>query len=137
MERDPIGNDARRAARERVLGERPVCVRCGIAEFDVLLPVKRRLLQEHHLGGRAHDAQLTWPLCANCHLWITERLAEAGVSMREQPDELARTVHWFRGISVALRMLAEACTRRADALTEAQHQQASPPPSRDDPKEAA
>jgi len=111
---DPIGNDRRRARKERVLGDDPHCVRCGIADFDALLPLNRRLLEDHHVLGRASDPRSTIPLCRNCHAWMTERLADAGVSMEEQPTRVATLAQQLRALSATMYMLGDVAWKAAE-----------------------
>ena len=92
---NPIRTARRKANREERLGKDAFCLLCGYACLESLTPVSRdwletrgiptdriaRLLEEHHVVGEAHDADLTITLCLNCHREITEGLAREGVSM--------------------------------------------------------
>src|SRR5258706_587809 len=98
--RDPIASEARRAKRERLLGDSPACVRCGLAEIDSLIAVKRGVLEAHHVVGRANDEDLTVALCRNCHAVVTERYRDAGVSLNRPPTVL----HQLAAILRALRL---------------------------------
>lgn len=116
LERDPIGNDARRAKRERTLGPDSMCLLCGYARPDGLRSVPRRLLEAHHVLGRANDAALTVLLCRNCHAEITEENQTHGVSMRPPVSTPARVVASLRALAILFRALSHSCARLADAL---------------------
>ena len=116
MEQDPIQNDARRARRVAQLGERPACTLCGCPEFDALLPVKRRLLERHHLAGRNHDPHLTVALCRNCHARLTEQLRRSGADMEKQSTLLERIVAVLRAVGTALKAVGEALIQWAEKL---------------------
>ena len=120
MDRDPIKTAARaRRRHERHGGDPSVCLLCGYSDLVALVRVSpdwlmahgvpRSLLEEHHLAGRKHDPELTVPLCRNCHAEATEGLLRAGVSMRPEPNPIAR---------VALQLDAQAIFHEALAASE-------------------
>ena len=79
----------------------------------LLRPVARRFLEEHHVVGRANDADLVLALCFNCHALVTENLLQAGVTMKREPDLRKFTKNVFRALAVHFRMLSEAFWRFA------------------------
>jgi hypothetical protein len=82
--------------RERLNRGYWCCFRCTAMLLEGFIPVsldwleKRGipsgLLEAHHVVGKAHDAELTVPLCRNCHALATEDLLRAGVSMKPTAD---------------------------------------------------
>ncbi len=118
MEQDPIQNDARRARRQRRIGAPTVCMLCGLRELAALTVLPRRLIEQHHVVGRAHDPQLMVPVCRNCHAILTERYRHAGVSMRPPASALDRLVAALGALGVFFRELAAACVRWAAELSE-------------------
>lgn len=110
----PLRTSRRRAKRLEALGEtEPICVICARTDPMLLRPMKKRLLEEHHVVGRSNDPDLTVAICFNCHADVTERLRQAGVSMDKQTDRLNFASHVFRAFSVHLRVLSEACWKYA------------------------
>src|SRR5262245_49744934 len=79
MTPDPVRSDARRARHLRKLGPDAACALCGVMTPEVLIVAKRTVLEAHHACGRAHDPDLTIPLCRNCHAVQTEGQRMAGV----------------------------------------------------------
>jgi hypothetical protein len=86
MERDPIGNDARRSRARRRLGPDPVCTLCGQHDTATLVSAPRSLIEEHHVFGRALHPTLTVPLCRNCHAKCSASQMAQGIELREVPD---------------------------------------------------
>ena len=133
-EHDPIGNDARRARRERALGADAVCVVCD--EVDplklLLAPVSPQTLRGadlarlprcrksafelDHLIGRALDRQLTLRLCVACHLEITELRRVAGAKMGPPPTVLDGLGSALRSVGVVLPMLGRSCAHWGDGV---------------------
>ena len=109
-------DDARRARREEQLGQHPACALCGCLEFDALIPVKRKLLEQHHLAGRNHAPDLTVALCRNCHARLTEQLRQGGADMKRQTTLLERVVAILRAIGTALKAVGEALIQWAEKL---------------------
>ena len=116
LERDPIGNDARRAKRERTLGPDSVCLLCGYSRPEGLRFVPRRLLEAHHVLGRANDAAFTVLLCRNCHAEITDENYGHRVSMAPPVSAPARVVASLRALAVFLPALSHCCARLAAEL---------------------
>ena len=113
----PIRTARRRVRRLVRLGsDHPVCLRCGIAEVAVLVPVSKKFLEDHHVVGNSHDPILTVPFCRNCHYLATENLLRADVSMLPERNPVRRVEITLRGLAVHHEMLAEACRRWADSL---------------------
>jgi len=105
MTPDPIRTDARNAARDRRHGSDAACGLCGYRNPDALVRVNRTLLEAHHVFGRANDAELTVPLCRNCHAETTEAQLAAGVRFSQPPTllhQLASALASLAGLLVAL-----------------------------------
>jgi len=85
---------------ERVGGDR--CVICGESEFSVLMKSDPKLLEQHHIGGRNHDTDLTGPLCRNCHAKAHEALRVGGVDLEQQEDRWERLKQWLLAIGCFL-----------------------------------
>lgn len=115
-EQDPIGNDARRAKRDRRLGPHKICVLCGYASLEGLRSVPGHLLEAHHVVGRANDAGLTVLLCRNCHAEITEENQAHGVSMAPPVSTPARVVASLTALAIFLPALGRFCARLAEEL---------------------
>ena len=113
---DPVANVARRAKRERLLGEDPACVFCGMANIDALLPMARSILEAHHVVGRANDGELTVPVCRNCHAELTEGYRDAGVPLNRPPTLLHRIARILLAIGAMLAALGRKCTEWGTAL---------------------
>jgi hypothetical protein len=122
---NPLRAARRRAQRLAKLlakpGDRPICLLCGCDELMVLRPIKRefirkhrRLFEEHHVFGRKLDAITVLALCFNCHALITEKLAQAGLTMQREPDlcKFYRSV--LRNMAVHHRSLSDAFWRFAN-----------------------
>jgi hypothetical protein len=96
----PIRTARRTAFREARLGKDALCLLCGYGCLESLTKISRkwleskgvpqdcidRLLEGHHVVGKAHDPNLLITLCLNCHREITEGLAREGVSMRPEKN---------------------------------------------------
>ena len=94
----PIRTARREALRKDRLGSNDFCLFCGYACLESLTQVTRRwleangisserlerLLEQHHVSGKAHDPDLVVTLCLNCHREITEGLSREDVSMHPQ-----------------------------------------------------
>jgi hypothetical protein len=106
------------------LGDHPVCLFCGCSEPMLLRPITKkfvkkykRLFEEHHIFGRKTDSISTLALCFNCHALITEKLLQAGVSMKREPNPVKFAQIVFRALAVHFRMLSDACWRFANLLS--------------------
>ncbi len=115
MEQDPIGNDARNARRERRLGADARCFLCGFAKPAAIFTAHRKVLEKHHVVGRANDPELTVILCLNCHAVMTEEYRAHGVSMRPG-DILERVIAILRACSAFLPAVGDTCFRLATEL---------------------
>ncbi len=116
-ERDPIANDARKAAR-RYRFPGAACVLCGESDPDVLVAGRRVLIELHHVAGAANDAAAVVPLCRNCHAVATERQRDAGVDLTRREDRhlLERLEAALRSLGTFLALLAERCLAWADGV---------------------
>jgi hypothetical protein len=116
----PLVTERRKVRRIGKLGSgNAICLFCGCAEPMLLRPVTRRFLEEHHVVGWEHDNELTLALCFNCHALVTERLLQAGVSMKRESDPLEFACLLCSALAVHFQMLSEAFWRFA-ALFRAQ-----------------
>jgi len=111
---DPARTAARRATRERRLGTDPACALCGTRDIDTLT---RSRIEEHHLMGRALDAELTVPLCLNCHAIVSTRQSDADVLAKPTPDNLLeRLVRMLRSTAAFFETFTDWLARFADQL---------------------
>lgn len=113
---DPIARETRRAKRERLHGDNPACVICGLGTLDSLLAVHRSVLEAHHIVGRANDDELTVSLCRNCHAELTEGYRDAGVPLNRPATVLHKLVAVFRALAAMFAALAQKCAAWAEAL---------------------
>lgn len=107
----PIAVTARQTNRERRFGPDAACVRCGIAALETLVPVKRSILDAHHVCARENDASLTAPVCRNCHAVLTEAQQAAGVTFTTPPTLLHQIAE---ALTSLFTMLHELCERGMD-----------------------
>jgi hypothetical protein len=119
MEHNPIQNDARRARRLRHLGHNNVCIFCGEFDPDALLRVRRSVLEEDHVVGRANDRDLTIVICRNCHAKKHARMRAAGVQLEQTPHRtvIDLLIAILGSLGVFFGVLAEALCEWADRLT--------------------
>jgi hypothetical protein len=82
------------------------------------------VLEVHHLGGHANDADLTVVLCLNCHRRISARMAFAGIDLSRDATRSApeRLVSLLRGLAVFFEQLAQALVLWAHDLAEPMRQ---------------
>lgn len=113
---DPIANEVRRAIRETQFSEHAGCVLCGYQNVDALRFVVRSVIELHHAVGRANDAELVVPLCANCHAVVTAGYRDAGVPLNNPSTILHIFVAAFRGLGAFLEMLGQKMAAWADWL---------------------
>ena len=113
---DPIAKETRLAKRERLLGDDPACVLCGLGTIASLTAVSREVLEAHHVVGRANDEDLTVPLCRNCHAEVTEGYRDAGVALNRPPTLLHKLVAVLRALGAMLTALGQKCAAWAEAL---------------------
>lgn len=108
MPNDPFGAPGRRYRRRQKLGPDARCLMCGILDPTVLLKVKRRLFEEHHPLGHAHDPDLTVIVCRNCHEILSAGQTDDDVRLKAQPTLLERLLAVIAALGSFLRVLAEA-----------------------------
>jgi hypothetical protein len=118
MDRNPSATAARLMRRLKRLGPEPVCVLCGYSNPFGLIPVKRKVLEDHHVVLKVHDSRLIVPICRNCHAEITERLQQEGISPYFEPDSGKRVALMLVALAVFFELLAPALRRWADSLKE-------------------
>ena len=131
-DQDPRRTARRNARRKDRFGDNNFCLFCGYACLQSLTTVTRhwleakgipadlldRLLEEHHIHGKAHDPSLLVTLCLNCHREITENLMREGVSMRPQKNANEVIALKLKGSAVLLESLASSFRDSASSLEE-------------------
>lgn len=132
----PIRTARRKALREERLGKSAFCLFCGYGSLESLTRISRkwleakgisqewikRLLEDHHGIGEAHDPDLLITLCLNCHREITEGLAREGVSMRPEKNIRQLTVLRLRASAVHFESLARSNRKWANLLENEENQ---------------
>jgi hypothetical protein len=117
MSPNPIAAAGRRAQSEHRFGDAPACLRCGISEPEALVPIRRRLLEAHHICGRANDESLTVPVCRNCHAVLTEGQRSAGVTFELPPTLLHQLAAALLSLFAMLHELCERGMQWAHAIS--------------------
>lgn len=126
----PIRTARRSALREERLGKDAFCLFCGYGCLESLTQVSRkwleskgvsadwlkRLLEDHHGVGEAHDPNLLITLCLNCHREITEGVAREGVSMHPEKNIPKLVALMLRGTAVLFESLAKSFRKWANLL---------------------
>ena len=129
-DQDPRRTARRNAHRKNRFGSNNFCLFCGYACLESLTQVSRRwleangipaelldrLLEEHHVHGKAHDPDLLVTLCLNCHREITEKLVREGISMRPEKNLQKFIALKLRGSAVLLESLASSFRDSASSL---------------------
>lgn len=121
---NPIDTAVRKSARERRLMDlygsaRPACAMCGVSD-PVVIVSKRRVVEEHHIAGRALS-DFTAPLCRNHHELTTEELRKVGTASTGQ--NVTDTIGaMLIGIGAYLRILADALIELGRWITTAGNQ---------------
>jgi hypothetical protein len=75
-EKDPLGNDLRKAKRRRALPPNPACI-CGENRPEAL--------EAHHPAGDANAPDLVIARCKNCHAADTEAQRDVGADLSHRP----------------------------------------------------
>jgi hypothetical protein len=131
-DQDPRRTARRNAHREERFGSSNFCLCCGYACLESLTQVScrwleengipadllNRLLEDHHVHGKAHDPNLLVTLCLNCHREITEKLMRQGVSMRPERNAHKLIALKLKGSAVLLESLASSFRDSASSLEE-------------------
>lgn len=140
IERNPIGNDAREAARLRRLGPGPyLCLFCGLGEPQLLIRktlgwlekrLPQRFLEAHHVLCQNHDPLFTVLLCPNCHAKVTKGYMRAGIEDRSENDPVICVSNMLDARAAFSEQDAEALRRCANLLRKARSQ--SNEPTQDD-----
>ena len=127
---NPIRTARRKALRQERLGKDAFCLFCGYGCLESLTQVTRkwleskgispdwikRLLEDHHIVGEAHDPDLLITLCLNCHREVTEGVAREGVDMRPEKNIRKLTELRLRACAVHFEFLAASCRNWANLL---------------------
>jgi hypothetical protein len=99
-----IDSAAREAGRLREFGQTPRCAICEYSGRTAFIRVRRVLLQEHHINGRANDPTTTVLLCLRCHAELHENARDAGASLAPPTNVLDRAISVVR-LHIALTQL--------------------------------
>ena len=105
---NPKRTAKREAMQRRKLVPGAACVGCG--ESDP------KLLELHHVAGRAHERELVTPLCKNCHARATEAQLRGDIPFNRTQNLLDRIVAIFQTVAAFFRFLADSCERIAGEL---------------------
>ena len=126
MDRDPIATAVREAKREQRLGRDAVCVLCGVRDLETLREVpkgspllslvRKILLEEHHVCGRANDPDWKCILCRNCHARASESQLREKVSLKLQENVLDRKIARRKALACFHRDAARAEDCEAEEL---------------------
>ena len=126
MDRDPVETAVREARREQRLGRDAACVLCGLRDLESLCEVRKGsplfavirkiLLEEHHVYGRANDPNWKCTLCRNCHARVSESQRREKVPMKPQADILDRAMARRKALAAFLRDAAIAEDREFEEL---------------------
>jgi len=125
IDRDPEKTAVRTAQRELCLGVDQGCLFCGNGELaalqEVLDPglakaVRKAVLEEHHVLGRALDSKLKIILCRTHHAMAHETFRRGAVSMVPEGNVLDRLVNFLRGLLAFLHDLSNALERHLAEL---------------------
>lgn len=124
MEENAIQHTARRAKQQRRVGKDAACLFCGFAEPEGLrrVPISKlnreacRIIQQHHVVGRANDPELTIPLCLNHHSLATEQLWRVGASMRPAGTLLDKLTAILKALGAFFKQLGERLIKWASEL---------------------
>lgn len=109
---------SREARRRRKLGDEPVCTLCGESGLSTLMRTKR-LTEEHHVGGRANDAQLVTVLCLNCHHKAHEKQRRFGVELcHAERHPIEKLVNVMKGLASFFQLLADVLLDWAAKMSE-------------------
>ncbi len=117
MNANPMQTAARRARRDQRFSLNAACVLCGVTTPETLVAVRRALLEKHHVCGRANDADLTVPVCRNCHAVLTEGQRAAGVTFTAPQTLLHQIAAALASFFAFLHDFAERGMAWTDALS--------------------
>jgi len=126
VDRDPIETAVREARREQRQGRDAACVLCGVRDLETLrevrkgsplaAPIRKILLEEHHVYGRANDPDFICTLCRNCHARVSESQLREKVPMKRQENILGRAIARRKASACFHRDAARADDREAEEL---------------------
>lgn len=119
---DPIGSDARRNRQARRLPPGAACAMCGETEVAALRQskVRRSILQEHHVCGRANDPVVTAILCLTHHAKATALQLDVGaIPPGERSSTLEAMELALRSLGTFFELLADLFYRWATHLATA------------------
>jgi hypothetical protein len=110
-----INTERRRARRNARIGPDARCALCGEANPEVLIRVKRTILEAHHIVGLANDVTATVILCRNCHAKVTEKQRE--FASFEAPESLLdKAIAVLRHLAALFYVVADMMRVLADQL---------------------
>ncbi len=126
MDRSPIETAGREARRELRLGRDASCLLCGVRDLETLREVRKGstlfssirkiLLEEHHICGRANDPDWKCILCRNCHARASESQLREKVPLKLQENVLDRKIARRKALACFHRDAARAEDREAEEL---------------------
>lgn len=127
---NPIRSAGREMKRKEELGtDEPCCLMCGVRDWEMhthtvdaqwLLErgIAAKLLEEHHVLGKAYDESFTVTLCRNCHALVTEDQRRAGITLRPAPDNKTRLRRQLYALAIFHEREAEILRRLASDAAE-------------------
>jgi len=124
MNNEPIKTAVRRRRKQERFGRlNPICVICGNGNLETLAEVTpewlrqrvppERLIELHHVFGQQSEPRAVIPVCMNCHRSLTERLAQAGISMRPPNEPREFVALMLDALALFFESLVEALRRWA------------------------
>ena len=111
-----INTERRRARRSARIGPDARCVLCHAANPELLIRVKRTILEAHHIVGLANDVTATVILCRNCHAKVTEKQREFGASFEVPESLLDKAISVLRHLAALFYVVADMMRVLADQL---------------------
>lgn len=116
----------REAKREQRLGRDAVCVWCGVRDLEALREVpkesslaaviRKSIMEEHHVLGRANDPDLKIILCLSCHAIASESQRREVVPLKPQKNALDHIIASHKANACFLRDYAIAEDRKVEEL---------------------
>jgi len=118
MEQDPMQSDRRKRHWKKKFGPNPVCILCrfNLPEGFILVPWS--LIEAHHVAGRAHEPDLTVPVCKNCHAILTELNRCNGATMQQTANLLEYIITVLRALGGFFPILGESFAQTAERLSQ-------------------
>jgi hypothetical protein len=109
-DKNPKRTARREAKQQRRVPPDAVCAGCGKGA--------PYLMEQHHVMGRAHEPDLTAPLCKNCHAEATQGQLQEEVPLSATDNILDRVAAIFDALAAFFRFLADSFNRLAGQVRE-------------------